>query len=678
MYISMFKFLKSNDINLKNLGNKTEDIFDFIPAVKRHRFRRRFLYFLKYFLAFFAIAIFVLIIFSGNMLLSSFRAYKNALAGKENLTEAVRLIGERNFSEAGKFSEKAESDFILAIGNLEVAKGGFLSSLLSPLSSQFDDYEYLVKTGEILSRASGQGVSIGEELNSFFSDQSELSFSNLSQEDKSKILKLIYESGPELNGLKANLDLAFVNLEKVRFRGLLWFFRDKIIKLKDQLVKGENLVSEVMPFVEMLPPLTGYPDKATFLVLLQNNDELRPTGGFLGTYGILEMKNGDIARFDTHDIYHLDMPVKDKISVIPPEPIKRYLGADKWFMRDSNWSPDWPTSAKKISWFYEKENALLPPQDQVNNFSEKFDGVIAITPKFITDLLEITGPIFIDGEEYNKDNFQELLQYKVEAGYIQLGISSWQRKEVIGEIYKELKIRLLDLSFWHWQEIISVFSEDILEKDILLFFQDEQLQDLAKGLGWTGEVKETSGDYLMVVDANLAAMKTDAVMNKSIDYKVEQIDGNLVAKVKINYAHNGGFDWRTTRYRTYTRVYVPNGSELIRTEGTSDDGYGVETYKELGKTFFGGFISVEPGQIGSLYLEYKLPENIVKSAEKGQYELYIQKQPGRETEELTVDLKFQNELRLYSPTGFYAEKIGEDEIRWKTDLGADKKFYVNF
>jgi hypothetical protein len=669
----MFKFSTSDSIDLKNLSDKAEGLFNFIPAIKQRRRQRKFFYFLKYFVAFLFIAVFIFIIFSGNLFVSCFRVYQCASSGKNNLAEAVRLIEEKKFFEAKEFSKRAEGDFSLAVGNLETAKGSFFPSLIPAMASQFDDCEYLVKTGEILSRAVSQGAVVGGELNNLFSGESEPSFSSLNSAEKGKILKLIYESGPELNGLRANLDLAFSNLEKVRFRGILWFFRNKINKAKDQLSEGRTLVSEVMPLVEMLPALAGYPNKTSFLILLQNNDELRPTGGFLGTYGILEVKNGDIDRFDTHDIYHLDMPVKDKINILPPTPIIKYLGVNKWFMRDANWSPDWPTAAEKISWFYKKEDALLPLANQINNFSGEFDGVVAVTPKFITDLLEITGPIFIAGEEYNKDNFQELLQYKVEAGYVHLGVSSWQRKEIIGEIARELKIKLLDLSFWHWREIINIFSEDVLRKDILIFFQDDQLQNLAEELGWAGEVKKVEGDYLMVVDANLAALKTDAVMNKSIDYVVEQTAEGLLAKVKINYAHNGNFDWKTTRYRTYTRIYVPEGSQFIRAEGVSEGN--IEISKELGKTFFGAFVSIEPGKIGNLYIEYKLPEKLLN---KGKYDLYIQKQPGRETKELTVDLKLQNEIRLYSPTGFYADKIRGDRIRWKTDLSVDKKFEIKF
>jgi len=416
------------------------------------------------------------------------------------------------------------------------------------------------------------------------------------------------------------------------------------------------------------------------LVLLQNNDELRPTGGFLGTYGILEIKDGDISRFDTHDIYHLDMPVKDKINVIPPEPLKKYLEADRWFMRDSNWSPDWPTAASEIKRFYKKEDRLLPPENQINNFSGEFSGIVAITPKFVTDLLAIAGPVFVSGEEYNKDNFQRLLQYKVEADYIQLGIPSWQRKEVIGELVKELKIKLFDLPFSSWRQILARFEENILEKDILIYLKDELAQKLVKDLGGAGEVKEIDGDYLMAVDANLAALKTDAVINRNISYELEQRAGGLLAKLKISYAHNGGFDWRTTRYRTYTRVYIPAGAKLTRVKINNEDKNvdEVDIASKFNKTVFGAFVSIEPGKIGSLYFEYKLPVNLEKLVENGNYSLYVQKQPGNNVENLAVDLKFKNKVKSYNPVGFSAERESDEGIRWETDLRTDKAFEVNF
>ena len=77
----------------------------------------------------------------------------------------------------------------------------------------------------------------------------------------------------------------------------------------------------------------------------------------MGTLGVLKVKLGDLVYFKTSDAYHLDMPasLSQDFNVDPPVAIKKYLGVDRWYLRDSNWSPDWPTSAKNIQWFYNME-----------------------------------------------------------------------------------------------------------------------------------------------------------------------------------------------------------------------------------------------------------------------------------------------------------------------------------
>jgi len=676
----MFKLSKSNNLNLAGLYEKAEDLIASVPFIKKRKRRRKVLKILKYFLFCFIALIILAIILGASVFFNFKQVYRSASAARDNLTQAISLAGEREFAAASVASKKAGEDFNLASLHLKSANSNFFISRLPFLQSQVNDLDYLIKSGEILSKSVYQAATLGQELDILFFKRVDLSFSKFSPEEKGEILKLIYESGPELAGLKANLDLAYFSLDQVRFKGIFRFLENKINKIKVELKEGRVLLERVVAMTEILPFWAGYPGKTSFLVLLQNNDELRPTGGFLGTYGILEIKDGDISRFDTHDIYHLDMPVKDKINVIPPEPLKKYLEADRWFMRDSNWSPDWPTAASEIKRFYKKEDRLLPPENQINNFSGEFSGIVAITPKFVTDLLAIAGPVFVSGEEYNKDNFQRLLQYKVEADYIQLGIPSWQRKEVIGELVKELKIKLFDLPFSSWRQILARFEENILEKDILIYLKDELAQKLVKDLGGAGEVKEIDGDYLMAVDANLAALKTDAVINRNISYELEQRAGGLLAKLKISYAHNGGFDWRTTRYRTYTRVYIPAGAKLTRVKINNEDKNvdEVDIASKFNKTVFGAFVSIEPGKIGSLYFEYKLPVNLEKLVENGNYSLYVQKQPGNNVENLAVDLKFKNKVKSYNPVGFSAERESDEGIRWETDLRTDKAFEVNF
>ncbi|MFH1822820.1 MAG: DUF4012 domain-containing protein [Patescibacteria group bacterium] len=674
----MFKFSKSKDINFANIYNKAENLINSIPAIKKRRRRKRIFKFFKFFSLGIIVFILLFIIIFSSQILNFKNIYQEVWSGKNDLEQAVNLVKRQEFSPAIVLTGRAETKFNNAISNLEEVRENFIFSKLNLGKKQINDVEYLIKTAEILSKAIKTGAVIGERLDNVVTGRIAQSYSKFKLEEKQAILKLIYESGPELTGIKANLDLAYLNLEQVKGNILFWPLKNKIEELKLNLKEGNNLLAKVIPLTDMLPVIAGYPNKSTFLVMFQNSDELRPTGGFLGTYGILEIMSSDIIRFDTHDIYHLDMPVKDRFKVQPPAPLKEHLKLDGWYMRDANWSPDWPESAKQIAWFYEQENKLLPAKNQINNFSGQFSGIIGITPKLVIDLLTLTGPIIYEDIEYNQENFLDLLQYRVTGeGYVDLGVPSWQRKEVIGNILEEIKIRLLDLPASQWVDIIKVIDNNILEKNVLVYFNDSQLQAFAKNLGWAGEVKETSNDYLMVVDANLASFKTDAVMSRSIDYNIEESINGLFAKLSINYKHNGQFDWKTTRYNSYTRIYVPSGSELIKVGGLNKED--VQTKDELGKTYFGAFISIEPGEIKSIYLEYKLPETIKDDIiNKDFYQLLIQKQPGNNVESLLVDLNFIQGIKSYSPTGFYLKQDSDSKIRWETDLKTDKGFKVIF
>lgn len=647
-----------------------------ISVLKKRKRKHKIYKFIKYFSFGALAACCAILIILAAVFLNLKKVFQNSAVGKENLELSVQFIKEQDFSAAAYYADKSGGLFKAAATEMQKFRGNLIISKTPFLQSQTADIESLLASAEIISRAMKEGADFGQKLKVLSGGKQKINFSNLSKEEKKKILARIYESSAELAGMKANFDLALIKISEIKCNGLLWPAKGKIDNIKVQLAQAHNFLKEAIPLSQILPLLAGYPGKASYLVMLQNNGELRPTGGFLGTYGIVEIEYGDILRFDTHDIYHLDMPVKDKINIEPPESLQKYMGLKRWYLRDANWSPDWPVAARKIEWFFKQEDKLLPKKDQINNFKDEFDGIAAITPDFIINLLKITGPIKVGGEEYNERNFIDLLEYKVERGYIQLGVPSWHRKEVIGDIAKELKIKLFNLPPSRWNEIRNALTDSIVKKDILIYSKNAVLQEMIKDQGWAGEVKAVeNSDYLMIVDANMASLKTDNVIDRSVSYKMEQSASGLFAKLKIKYAHNGNYDWKTSDYKTYTRVYVPLGSVLIKAEGAADS---VKTKNELGKTSFETLISVKVGEISEFYLEYKLPENLFKLSKKGAYEFYLQKQPGNKASELTVDLNFANIVKSYSPRGFYVEEIGNKRIRWESDLSMDKVFRVNF
>jgi len=345
-------------------------------------------------------------------------------------------------------------------------------------------------------------------------------------------------------------------------------------------------------------------------------------------------------------------------------------------MRDSNWSPDWPSSAQKIIWFYEQEMLAAGKEEEIIDFS----GVIAVTPRIITDLLYIVGPIEIDGQVYNKDNFMDVLQYEVEMDFREEGIFEWDRKLVIGSILKELKVKLFNLSSERWTELLDLFNKNILEKNILVYLDDEYSRKISTNLNWDGEIKKASLDYLMTIDANLAAYKTDRVMEKNIKYILnEEADGRLKSIIKINYKNNGWFDWQTTRYRTFTRVYVPLDSALLTSSGLSVAPAILEKDLQISnpKTYFGGFISIEPGRQGTLIFEYYLPEDISQDVKtKNNYSLLLQKQPGNNINKFEAEFNFINPIKSVSGDGNI--RVEKNKIYWDNNLEKDYYLEIKF
>ncbi len=659
--------------------HKLEEVWEDLPPVKRRRRRQKGLFVLKIFShLIFAFLVF-LVVFS-LWFFSQFKSvYTWAEQGKQEAKQALASLAEREFSQAATQASESREKFGHVDKNISAWQESFWLRNFSVLNTQLEDLHNLSQTSLVLSKSLEKGARIASEFEKYLSPEKDLKFSRFSPEEKREILKLVYESRPEFRGIKANLELALLQLENLDFYPWLRTLENQVGELKIELENLNSLAEEISQIYYLSPKLAGYPEASQFLVMFQNSNELRPTGGFLGTYGILEVENGEIKRFNTHDIYHLDMPVRNKLDITPPEPLGKHLN-EKWFLRDANWSPDWPTSAKKINWFYHKENNLLPPQNQVNDFSGEFEGIIGITPQLVEDILEITGPIETGGKQYGSENFLDLLQYEVQRGY-QGERPSWERKEVIGKILTKLKIKFFDLPATDWQQVLSVFEKSVARRDFLIYFRDNYYQNLAQDLGWTGEVKKIDSDYFMLVDANLGALKTDSVISRKISYHLKEKTSGWEVNLKVRYSHNGSLSWKVSPYRSYTRILVPRGARLLSFRGNNISfpaGKSLEKGQELGKDSWGVFFRLEPGEIGSLEYSYQLPKELEKKFEqKNKYNLYLQKQPGSKIESLRVDIRLQDKIKSYNPVGFHAEEADDGKgIFWQTGFEQDKKFQV--
>ena len=300
-------------------------------------------------------------------------------------------------------------------------------------------------------------------------------------------------------------------------------------------------------------------------------------------------------------------------------------------------------------------------------------GVIAIDLYTVEELLRILGPISPVGynEEINADNFFERAEFYSEVGFTP---GSTGKKDFLGACAAELltKIRTLDIS--GLSSVLRVFATSAIEKHLLFAFETPLLSELLTKNNLTGSIRSFEGDYLMVVDSNLGANKANYYIERSLTYDVQiDRDGPIKASLDLNYLHKGKTEtWPGGKYKNYLRVYVPEGSVLVETEGFSSE---VKTTHDLGKTVFEGLVEVAVDSTQSISLVYNLPETLSVSDSRLQYDLYVQKQAGIVADPLQVRVSWPQYLAVSEVN----KGIIKDNL-WnlQTDLRLDQEIQLIF
>ncbi len=379
-------------------------------------------------------------------------------------------------------------------------------------------------------------------------------------------------------------------------------------------------------------------------MLFQNDHELRPTGGFIGTIGILTLDQGRIKGIKMEEPYHLDGQLSRVVAA--PEPMRMVQA--RAYLRDMNYFLDFPTSAERVSAYLDLSGG------------QTVDGVIALNASIMEDLLTLTGPITVPGYDFSvdADSFYANTQQQVEHDYDKE--RNRPKQYVVDLLPVVLQKAFSDKT--DWTKLTQLLASSLQQKDLLLWFADKDLEARVQDLGYGGEIRSTDRDYLAVVSTNAGGGKTDAAIRTNIRHTAElQSDGSVIDTVTIDREHTGTPDdpWVGTRNISYVRAYVPLGSELIEVDGfdpelwenlfTVPDGAetdpviaGIEERmqtheptktritQETGRTVFGNWTALEPGQRKAIRLRYRLPFRLDPNADgaTARYSAFFQRQPG--------------------------------------------------
>ena len=608
---------------------------------------------------------------------------------RDSMEQAREAVERFSFDEARGEAQAAQTSLDSARSVLPLIRS---ASWLPFVGTHVDTFADVIASSEALLEAFDPVIGLGSDLMRLagLSEEylreveegvsPEVTFDDLSTETKRAVLQRLSASADELDLFLVELTILAEEMTLLSASVQLGPLLSVLDPLMEDLQAAQEPLQLLSTAARLLPGFAGLDEPSSILLLFMNNNELRPGGGFIGSYGVLEMSGGDITHLETADVYALDDAAAEKITpLIAPLPLQRYNAATKWFFRDSNWSPDFAVSSAQAIEIFLEEVGFLEEGSEVPS-TNQVDHLIGFTPTYASDLLAITGPITVGGQTFTSENVADLLEYQVQYGYASSGVPEAQRKEILADLVNEMKTRLYALPSANWSSVLEVTMQALVQKQLLLYSADGAIQNVLQQVGWAGSVDSTSVDTLMVVDANLASLKSDPAVEREVTYEVYQnASDQWVARVAIRYTHGGTFDWKTTRYRTYTRVYLPIGTELLSVDGSwlNDKTQNptrakgpVDVVEELGLTSFGAFTSVEPGEESTLTFEFVLAPEVGKAIESDDYTLTIIKQAGSQNNALTLDLDFGKNVTHATP-GENSDEWGDDVYRLNTILSQD-------
>ncbi len=411
--------------------------------------------------------------------------------------------------------------------------------------------------------------------------------------------------------------------------------RSLVDTAKNFIIGAHYAVTEAKPALEVAPAALGEPSAKNYLMIFQNDKELRATGGFMTAYAFLGLDKGKVSSSTSDDIYRLDEKMLNvcltKVCPLtPPAPIVKYLpeanGKPRtaWSMRDSNLSPDVPTSLAQFERLYQFIGEGRP-----------WDGIILIDTHVVEELIKITGPIEVLGTRYSAEHDDRCncpnVIYELE-NYAQIIEKGEQdRKAILGTLMQQILARSLGASTEKLPEFINAGVKLANSKHIIFNMHDQKTQDALTKLDWTGQIKPYTFDYLHVNDSNFAGGKSNLYVEQKIMLDITTDNaGKVTNKLAITYNNPQKYDaWLNQRNRDYLRIYVPKGSKLLSNKGSDVK---VATFEELDKTVLEAFLEIRPQNSRTIEFEYELPN----AFSGGEYNLLIQRQPGKEAFEYEI------------------------------------------
>lgn len=435
---------------------------------------------------------------------------------------------------------------------------------------------------------------------------------------------------------------------------------------RGEFQKGIAQLRKAKKVFALLPDLLGEKEEQTILLLFANNMELRPGGGFIGSYGVLKTQHFGLKDLTIFDVYDADGQLTAHVT--PPNPIRDYLNQPHWYLRDSAFFPDFYDTYQQATFFLQKEMGL-----------SSWNGAALITTSAVKGMIGAYGELVLPdyNERITKDNFYIKTQYEVENKFFP---GSTQKKNFLTAIVKQL---LTQTETANPLLLSSAIVEGFDQKNMVLFMNNEKLQKNLDELFWSGRLatpfcpESAKGncyaDFQFALDANLGVNKTNFFIDKLYDVQTIIDDSGLITtNLSITYANNSLSDvFPGGNYKNYFQIVLPTDSVVTGVQIDKQQLSFYDSATEKQKTI-GFLVEILPQQKKTVSLSYTSSIKFKKG--KATYQLVLQKQIGALSHDVHFSLSLPKNMNLLNTN--FSPLVKNNLILYNTDLSTDRVFFI--
>ena len=478
------------------------------------------------------------------------------------------------------------------------------------------------------------------------------------------------------------------------------YLKNAIVIFEKEKAQGQNfanitekidpLITFASNTVNVWPDLLGYNGKKTYMILFQNNMELRPGGGFIGSYGILNLDKGKVSDFKIYDVYDADGQLKGHVE--PPFAIRRYLASVHWYLRDSNFNVSYVDSAAQAANFLNIEKGQM------------VNGVIGVDLSFVKNILNAMGEVNVPeyNEKVNSENVFQLTETHAEKNFFP---GSTQKKDFLRSLLVAMENKITAKKGISYLSLAKAIGDSISQKHILFAFDNSSIQNLFTVNGWSSSLWDdrksdpnVTNDFIGINEANLGINKDNYFIKRSVSQVVNIDDkGNVEGNLMVAYKNtNTNGVWPGGIYKNYIRFILPLGASVtaVKINGqvqttvdaitdpqiyenknfTPPDKLEVEKYVQEGKTIYGFLTIVPVNSLQTISIDYSLPQQVSVSSPEISYDLKVFKQPGTDEYPFDFSLTYPSSFKVISTTD---GQDSDGRVTYSTSLNSDKEILVN-